>query len=44
MNLMTSDEYPAYEGAIRDAYAETVIPERPQGAEDLSLLDGLAGA
>ena len=28
MNLMTSDEYPVYEEAIRDAYAETVIPPR----------------
>jgi IS1 family transposase len=28
MNLMTSDEYPAYEEAIREAYAETVVPPR----------------
>ncbi len=28
MNLMTSDEYPAYEQAIRDAYAQTVTPPR----------------
>jgi IS1 family transposase len=28
MNLMTSDEYPVYEEAIRDAYAATVIPPR----------------
>jgi IS1 family transposase len=28
MNLMTSDEYPVYEEAIRDAYATTVIPPR----------------
>jgi IS1 family transposase len=28
MNLMTSDEYPAYEEAIRDAYARTVTPPR----------------
>ena len=38
MDLMTSDEYPAYEEAIRAAYAETVRPPRtgkpgrPQGA------------
>ena len=41
MNLMTSDEYPAYEGAIRDAYAETVIPPttgkpgRPKGPQQV---------
>jgi IS1 family transposase len=28
MDLMTSDEYPAYEEAIREAYAETVTPPR----------------
>jgi hypothetical protein len=28
MNLMTSDEYPVYAEAIRDAYASTVIPPR----------------
>jgi IS1 family transposase len=28
MNLMTSDDYPAYETAILNTYGETVIPER----------------
>src|SRR5437899_280757 len=28
MELMTSDEYPAYEEAIREAYAQEVIPPR----------------
>jgi len=28
MNLMTSDDYAAYEGAILQAYGETVIPPR----------------
>lgn len=28
MNLLTSDEYPVYAEAIRDAYATTVIPPR----------------
>ena len=28
MNLMTSDEYPVYEEAIRDAYATTITPPR----------------
>jgi hypothetical protein len=28
LNLMTSDEYPVYTAAIRDAYATTVIPPR----------------
>ena len=28
MNLITTDEYPAYEEAIRDAYARTVTPPR----------------
>jgi IS1 family transposase len=28
MNLMTSDDYPAYEGAILHAYGETVTPPR----------------
>jgi IS1 family transposase len=28
MNLMTSDDYPAYETAIRHAYGETVVPPR----------------
>jgi hypothetical protein len=27
-NLITTDEYPAYETAILQAYGETVIPER----------------
>ena len=28
MSLMTSDDYPAYETAIRHAYGETVTPPR----------------
>jgi len=28
MNLMTTDEYPAYPGAILSVYGETVVPER----------------
>ena len=28
MDLMTSDDYPAYETAILDAYGETVTPPR----------------
>jgi len=28
MNLITTDEYPVYETEIREAYGETVVPER----------------
>ena len=46
MGLMTSDEYPAYEEAIRGAYAREVIPPRtgkpgrPKGAQKV-LPEGL---